>query len=289
MSPRQQPRGLGRGISALMGDIVAKPSAAEPQGNRPVAIEKLHPGKYQPRHHFDDEALDALAASMREQGVLQPLLVRPHPTKPGEYEIVAGERRWRAAQKAQLHEVPVLVRELDDRRTLEIGLVENVQREDLNAVEEAEAYRRLMEEFHHTQEALANSLGKSRSHIANTLRLLALPPAVLKLVEAGSLTAGHARALVTAANPQALAQQIVADGLSVRETERLAARSKAAPAPAARRRPAADADIRAVERDVSAALGLKVSVKPSGKGGALTISYGSLEQLEDVISRLTRG
>jgi ParB family chromosome partitioning protein len=289
MSPRQQPRGLGRGISALMGDIVAKPSAAEPQGNRPVAIEKLHPGKYQPRHHFDDAALDALAASMREQGVLQPLLVRPHPTKPGEYEIVAGERRWRAAQKAQLHEVPVLVRELDDRRTLEIGLVENVQREDLNAVEEAEAYRRLMEEFNHTQEALATSLGKSRSHIANTLRLLALPAAVLKLVEAGSLTAGHARALVTAANPQALAQQIVAAGLSVRETERLAARGKAAPAPAARRRPAADADIRAVERDVSAALGLKVSVKPSGKGGALTISYGSLEQLEDVISRLTRG
>ena len=287
MNARQTPRGLGRGLSALIADVEAPaPAAAGPQ-ERKVAIDKLHPGKYQPRHRFDDTALAALAESLKQQGVLQPLLVRPHPQREGEFEIVAGERRWRAAQKAQLHEVPVLVRDFDDRQTLEVALVENVQREDLSAIEEAEAYRRLMEEFKHTQEALAASLGKSRSHIANTLRLLTLPESVKRLIEEGALSAGHARALITAGDPERLARQVVAKGLSVRDTERLAAAKKARTKPM--RQVAPDADIAAVERDLSHRLGLRVKVHPFSTGGALvTIAARTLEQLEEVIARLKR-
>jgi ParB family chromosome partitioning protein len=283
MNARISPRGLGRGLSALIADV--EDTTPGPQA-RMIPIERLHPGKYQPRHRFDDAALDALAASLKQQGVLQPLLVRPHPTRKQEYEIVAGERRWRAAQRAKLHEMPVLVREFDDRQTLEVALVENVQREDLSAIEEAEGYRRLMEEFQHTQDALASSLGKSRSHIANTLRLLNLPDAVKRLIEQGELTAGHARALVTAEDPEGLARQVIAKGLSVRETERLAAAKKQAGKPAKRR--SGDPDILALERSLSQAIGLKVAIADSAKGGKLTISYRSFDQLDAVIALLTK-
>jgi ParB family transcriptional regulator, chromosome partitioning protein len=283
MTARQQPRGLGRGLSALIADVEeTKPG---PQA-RMIPIERLHPGKYQPRHRFDDAALDALAESLKQQGVLQPLLVRPHPTRKQEFEIVAGERRWRAAQRARLHEMPVLVRAFDDRQTLEVAIVENVQREDLSAIEEAEGYRRLMEEFSHTQDALAASLGKSRSHIANTLRLLGLPQAVKEMIETGDLTAGHARALVTADQPELLAQQVVAKGLSVRETERLAAAKKQAGRPARRR--GGDPDVMALERSLSQAIGLKVAIADSPRGGKLTITYRSFDQLDEVIRLLTR-
>ena len=283
MNAKASPRGLGRGLSALIADVEeTKPG---PQA-RMIPIERLHPGKYQPRHRFDDAALEALAQSLKQQGVLQPLLVRPHPSKKNEFEIVAGERRWRAAQRARLHEIPVLVREFDDRQTLEVAIVENVQREDLSAIEEAEGYRRLMEEFNHTQDALAASLGKSRSHIANTLRLLSLPNLVKEMIEAGALTAGHARALVTAEHPEALAHQIVAKGLSVRETERLAAAKKQAAKPA--RRKSADPDVLALERSLSNALGLKVAIADSPRGGKLTISYRNFDQLDEVIRLLTR-
>jgi len=281
MKARQQPRGLGRGLASLIADV--EESTPGPQA-RMVAIARLHPGKYQPRHRFDDAALEALSESLKQQGVLQPLLVRPHASRAGEFEIVAGERRWRAAQKARLHEVPVLVREFDDRQTLEVALVENVQREDLSAIEEAEGYRRLMEEFSHTQDALAASLGKSRSHIANTLRLLGLPHAVKQMIEEGSLTAGHARALVTAEQPESLARQVVAKALSVRETERLAQAKKARIKPG--RRITIDANIVALEREVAMALGLNVKIQPVGRGGIVTIGCQSLEQLEDVIARL---
>ena len=231
-----------------------------------------------------------MVESVREKGILQPILVRPHD---GGYEIIAGERRWRAAQRAQLHEVPVIVREFTDREALEVALVENLQRQDLSPLEEAEGYRRLIDEFSHTQEELAKALGKSRSHVANMMRLLGLPDPVKDMVAQGRLTAGHARALLTASDPVGLARAVVDKHLNVRQTEKLAQEEggKATKAAKGGRPPAhaKDPDTAALERDLTELLGVRVTIKPLGKGGELTVHYGSLEQLDDVLSRLTAG
>jgi ParB family transcriptional regulator, chromosome partitioning protein len=273
-------RGLGRGLSALFGDDDRAGPAGEAVQSLP--IEFLEPGRYQPRRRFDEDTVAQLAESIRERGILQPMIVRR--LSGDRYEIIAGERRWRAAQMAGLHEVPALVREMSDREALEAAIVENVQREDLNAIDEADGYRRLVEEFGHTQEVVARIVGKSRSHIANALRLLALPDGVKGMVSSGALTAGHARALLTLPDPAAAAADVVKKGLNVRQTE-LLARSGAAPrrrAPA----PANDADTAALEADLTRALGLRVSISPDGTGGTLTIRYTDLDQLDAVIARL---
>ena len=277
-------RGLGRGLSALLGEEDAAPEAA----TRTIRIDLLRPGRYQPRHQFDTEGLQALAQSIREKGVLQPLLVRRHPGLADTYEIVAGERRWRAAQLAQLHEVPVVVREIDDREALEIALVENLQRQDLSALEEAQAYQRLLDEFAHTQEAVAQAVGKSRSHVANTIRLLDLPGAVKQMLDEAQITAGHARALLGTSDPLVLAQEIARRGLNVRQAERLAKRAKAAPRAKAPREK--DADTRALEHELTLALGTTVKIDSArdGRAGMLSISYQSLDQLDELIRRLKR-
>ncbi|BBK39773.1 chromosome partitioning protein ParB [Allostella sp. ATCC 35155] len=274
---------LGRGLSALLGETPEMPAESGAGGADPrtAPIESLRPGRFQPRRQFDEVAMSALVESVREQGILQPILVR----RLGDgWEIVAGERRWRAAQAAGLHQVPVLVRELDDRSALEIALVENVQRQDLTALEEAEGYQRLIDEFGHRQEDLARSVGKSRSHIANTLRLLQLPSDVRQLVQDGTLTAGHARALVGAPNAGDLARRIAAQGLNVRQTEKLAAGAK--DAPPRRPPPAVDADTRALERTLEEQLGLKVAIEHGDRGGRLILHYRTLDQLDDVLKRL---
>ncbi len=255
---------------------------------REAPIEQLHRNPDQPRTHFSDEEIAELSASIRDKGVLQPLLVRPAPDGDG-WQIIAGERRWRASQKAGLRTVPVLVRDLDDGQVLEIAIVENVQREDLNPVEEARAYRTLMERFDRTQDAVAGVVGKSRSHVANTLRLLALPDPVLDHVIAGRLSAGHARALITASNPEDLAATVIKSGLSVRQAEALARRSVEVPRPG-KARPALDRspDTVALEQDLGEALGLTVEVRHKGGKGELVIQYGALEQLDDLCRRLTR-
>lgn len=299
MSDEGKKRQLGRGLSALLGeDRAAETITGKSSATRMLPIEALHPSPYQPRRVFSDEGMSALVASVKTQGIVQPLLVRPDPKRSGEFEIVAGERRWRAAQVAQLHEVPVVVRELGDRDTLEIALIENIQREDLTPLDEAQAYRRLVDEFGHTQEALASALGKSRSHVANMLRLLTLPVFVQQLVTEGKLSAGHARALISAAEPEKLAVQVIARGLSVRDTERLAQRAKptgSAKGPAKPTRvaraidtPDSDPDTLALERDLSLMLGLAVTIRHEGKGGNLTINYGTLEQLDDLLQRLSK-
>lgn len=287
-------RHLGRGLSALLGGDDGEPPIGTPpgggadSGTRQVPIEFLHPSKLQPRTAFDEDKLQQLAQSILEQGVLQPILVRAHRLKQGEFEIVAGERRWRAAQMAQLHEVPVILKELSDRDTLEIALIENVQRQDLNPIEEARAYRRLMQEFAYTQETLSDHIGKSRPHIANLLRLLELPEIVREMIADGRLTAGHARALINLPNVIELAQMIVAKGLSVRDAERLAQKKKTKTAKTAKTPREKDADTRALERDLTEKLGLKVEIAFDGKGGALTIHYQSLEQLDEIIGKLGR-
>lgn len=282
-------RELGRGLSALLGeDPVRQPPAAPAEHHgQTLPVEFLAPSPFQPRRIFDEEDITELAASVRERGVLQPILVRPSPTRPGHYEIVAGERRWRAAQAAQLHEVPVIVRELGDEDALEIALVENIQRADLNPLEEASGYQRLIDEFEHTQETLARVVGKSRSHVANTLRLLTLPGAVKSLVETGQLSAGHARALIGAADPAGLAARVVKSGLNVRQTEALVAREKS-PRKSGGRTPLNDPDTSALERSVSDLLGLKVSIEFRGEhtGGKVIVHYGNLDQLDEVIRRL---
>jgi ParB family chromosome partitioning protein len=240
----------------------------------------------QPRTSFDEEKLDQLAQSIMEQGVLQPILVRAHRTKEGEWEIVAGERRWRAAQKAQLHEVPIVVRDLSDRDTLEIALIENVQRQDLNPIEEARGYRRLMQEFAYTQETLSDHIGKSRPHIANLLRLLEAPEVIREMIADGRLSASHARAILHLPNCIELAQAIIAKGLSVRDAERLAQQKKAKRFKQPKEPREKDADTKALERDLTAKLGLKTEIAFDGKGGALTIHYQSLEQLDDLIAKL---
>lgn len=286
-------QGLGRGLSALFGEEEASGSQEGGQpsnsGGRTLPIELLQPNHTQPRRHYDEEALEALAQSIVQQGVLQPLVVRPHPSQAGQYEIVAGERRWRAAQRAKLDALPVIIRDLDDRATLEIALVENVQREDLTPLEEAEAYRRLIEEFGHSQGDLGKAVGKSRSHIANTLRLLALPEPIKRALEQGRLSAGHGRALLTAENPVALAEAAMSEGWSVRETERRAQAPDSNPTarPRGPSKPSAkDADTLALERDLSYALGLKVVLEHRGQGGHLSLHYANLDQLDDLIARL---
>jgi ParB family chromosome partitioning protein len=237
---------------------------------------------------MDKASLDDLAASIREHGILQPILARPKPGAAGVYEIIGGERRWRAAQAAQLHEVPVVIRDLGDREAMAAGLVENLQRQDLNIMEEAEGYRRLLDEFGLTQEGLGQAVGKSRSHVANTLRLLVLPPEVRDLVANGVLSAGHARTLVTAAEPGRLAAQIVARGLNVRQAEALAA-SQSRPKGAAPERPGRDADVAALERDLTERLGLRISIRHQGKGGEVVIRYRDLDQLDGLVRLLSGG
>ncbi|MGN6423411.1 MAG: ParB/RepB/Spo0J family partition protein [Asticcacaulis sp.] len=294
MSEKQ--RGLGRGLSALLGDqgvAAAVNEAPKAQGETTRGLEQpielLVRNPDQPRRLFRDEEIEELAASIREKGVLQPILVRPAPGQAGSYQIIAGERRWRAAQKAGLHTVPVIIRELDDLDVLEIGIIENVQRSDLNAIEESRAYRVLMERFGRTQDALAQAVGKSRSHIANALRLLNLPEAVQDHVLQGRLSAGHARALITAHDPEGLAQIVIDKGLSVRQTEALARdggklETKSAK-PAAR---GGDADTLSLEQDLQEALGLKVRLDDKGGKGELRLAYATLEQLDELCRKLMK-
>ena len=292
-------RGLGRGLSALMADVEAAPrdSSGNRRAEQRVAIEKIMPNPDQPRRSFSDESLADLAASIRTKGVLQPLIVRPRPGHEGEYEIVAGERRWRASQKAQMHELPVIVRDYDDTEMLEVAIIENIQREDLNPVDEAQGFRQLMDRFGHTQEALAEALGKSRSHIANQMRLLQLPESVLEHLREARISSGHARALITSDDPEGLARQVVKDGLSVRATEALVRKSaQGDPEPRRGKSSSAasgskDADTKALEGDLSAATGLKVSVDhDTGKeSGSITIRYETLDQLDDLCRILSNG
>ncbi len=285
-----KPRHLGRGLAALFGDDTEDYANLDKvRLSKSVPIDQIQPNPDQPRRHFDDEALSDLVDSIRQQGLIQPIVVRRIGDSPNSYEIVAGERRWRAAQRARLHEVPVTVKELSDMEALEIALVENIHREDLSPLEEADGYRRLMEEFGHTQEVLAKALGKSRSHIANMTRLLTLPSEVKRMIEEGDLSAGHARALIGADDPVALAKLVVRKGLNVRQTEKLAHADKpAAAAPAGAREPAAkDPNTAALENDLSSLLGMVVEIRQKRDGGMLTIRYQSLEQLDDVLQRLT--
>ncbi|MGE4529457.1 MAG: ParB/RepB/Spo0J family partition protein [Rhodospirillaceae bacterium] len=281
-------RNLGRGLSALLGDDPVPSESAETHGPMVLPVAALTPSPLQPRQVFDEAAIDDLAASIRERGVLQPLLVRPAPEMNGIYEIIAGERRWRAAQRAQVHEVPVVIREMNDQEALEVALVENLQRQDLNALEEAEGYRRLQEEFNHTQEDLAKAVGKSRSHVANTMRLLALPDEIKQMMEIGSLTAGHARALLGLENAAALAREIVEKGLNVRQAEHLAKAGPGGKPKTAKPPREKDADCLALERDLTEMLGLKVAIETQGQGGKLVLQYQTLEQLDDLLQRLGR-
>jgi ParB family chromosome partitioning protein len=275
-------RGLGMGLSALLGGAS---DLAGAEGIRMLPIEFLRPSALQPRRYFGEDELAALTESIRAKGVMQPLLVRRLPDADEQYEIVAGERRWRAAQLAGCHELPVVVYALSDREALELALLENVQRQDLTPLEEADGYRRLIDEFGHTQEELARTLGKSRSHIANLIRLLALPAPLRALLESGQLSAGHARALLGARDPAPLARHVIARGLNVRQTEALVRNERQTvrlngPRPR-------DADAMALERDLSSRLGLPVRLQPRGTGGTLSIAYRSLEQLDELIRRLT--
>ncbi|MTE00773.1 ParB/RepB/Spo0J family partition protein [Paracoccus sp. YIM 132242] len=280
-------RGLGRGLSALMADLdLDGPADTKPAKDRTlIPIEQITANPDQPRRSFDAASLQELAESLRQRGVLQPLIVRKHPKDEGLYQIVAGERRWRAAQMAQLHELPVIVRDLSDTEVLEVAIIENIQRADLNAIEEAASYRQLMDRFGHTQEKLAEALNKSRSHIANLLRLLNLPDQVQEYLKDGKLSAGHARALITADNPAALARRVIDNGLSVRETEDLVRKQAKDPNSGDQaktlHRDTKDADTRALEADLAAQLKMAVTIKhmPSGSG-TVVISYRDLEQLD---------
>lgn len=296
MEKKDQRRGLGRGLSALMADVtpaeVAQAPDASRRPDRLVPIEQIVPNPDQPRRTFTPDQLDELANSIRTKGVIQPLIVRVNPKNEDQYEIVAGERRWRAAQMAQLHELPVLVREFDDTEVLEVAIIENIQRADLNPIEEAAGFRQLMFKFGHTQEKLAEALGKSRSHIANLLRLLNLPESVKDYVADGTLSAGHARALITATNPEELAKIVIEKGLSVRDTEKLVKgtlMTKEKPKPSGSFKVEKDADTKALEGDLSAALTMKVKIdhKPGQEKGKLTINYDTLEQLDALCAILS--
>ncbi len=276
---------LGRGLAALLGDAAS--GRADGEGIRTLPIEQLEPGPYQPRHPIDPASLRELADSIRARGILQPLLARPHPTASGRYQIIAGERRWRAAQAAGLHEVPALVRPLSDAEAMAAALVENLQRQDLNSIEEAEGYRRLMTEFAMTQESLGEAVGKSRSHVANTMRLLNLPARVQSEVRNGALSAGHARALLSHPEPEKAALAVIARGLNVRQTEALAAR-RANPDPAFRQPRTKDPDTAALERTLAAKLGLKVDIAFDGAAGIVRLHYRTLDQLDGLVALLTR-
>ena len=288
-------RGLGRGLSALLADVNLGEQAVEGQPPRPILalpVERVQPNPNQPRREFAPEALNQLAQSIAQKGIVQPLIVRAIGQE-GQFEIVAGERRWRAAQIAGLHEVPVVVREFNDVEVLEIAIIENIQREDLNPIEEAMAYRQLIERFGHTQEKLAEALSRSRSHVTNLLRLLTLPEPVQDMLRKGDLSAGHARALITAPDPALLAGQVVRRGLSVRETEKLAKTAGTKPQARTSRKVEKDADTRAIEADLSANLRMLVRIEHRGmdEGGVLSISYRTLEDLDllcDVLSKIPR-
>jgi ParB family chromosome partitioning protein len=284
-------RGLGRGLSALLDEAGEGQGQAPPpgEGTRDLPIELVHRNPDQPRRNFPAEEIAELEASIRDKGVLQPILVRPSPKNAGEFEIVAGERRWRAAQQAGLRAIPALVRVLDDDKAFEIAIVENVQREDLNAMEEAQAYASLMRRMAYTQDRAATAVGKSRSHVANTLRLLQLPETVQDHVLFGRLTAGHARAIMSAAYPEVLAQTIVDKGLSVRDAEALAKGKGGAPKKASGpRRAPKDTDTTALEADIEESLGMSVDILDRGGAGELKIRYATLEQLDELCRRLTR-
>ena len=305
--PLAKPAPLGRGLSALFGDTdasyqprrpaVAASPAASSTGNdtplgqqggvRSLPITWIQPGAYQPRRHFDEQAIQELAGSIRERGVLQPLMVRPLDGEKDSYEIICGERRWRASQIAGLHEVPAIVRKMTDREAMEIGLIENIQRQDLSPIEEAEGYSRLIEEFSHTHDNLAKIVGKSRPHIGNILRLLKLPDTVKKMINSGELSMGHARCVITANDPEKLAKEIVKKGLNVRQAEMLAKKeSDGRFAKKERVDKNADPNILALERDLGRTLGLKIKINAQGATGTLTIHYNDLDQLEDVLKRL---
>ena len=292
MSEQVKRKNLGRGLSALLGDESAPVSAAanRQRDDRVVPVEYLSTSEFQPRRYFDPNALKALVDSIREKGVLEPILVRTNGQRLDRYEIIAGERRWRAAQTAGLHEVPVIVKKLDDREALEIALIENLQREDLTAIEEAEGYRRLIDQFGRTQEDLARDIGKSRSHVANTLRLLALPSDVQTKVQDGSLSAGHARALLGAADPQLAAMAVIQKALNVRQTEAMIRHERDTGNLSKRgRRPTItgkDPNTAALERDLGNHLGLKVEIDERGEAGTLKLQYQSLEQLDDLLQKL---
>lgn len=291
MTRKPERRPLGRGLSALLGDPepAVTPEPTAPAVASTVSIDLIRPNPGQPRQSFRDADLQELAASIRAHGIIQPVILRPDPEQTGTYQIVTGERRWRAAQQAGLHEVPAIVRELDDREILELAIIENVQRVDLDPVEEAHGYTQLVETFGYTQEELARVIGKSRSHLANTMRLLALPEPVLNMLRAGKLTAGHARALITAVDPVRLAEQAVARGLTVRQVEELARKLPASDrAKAPRRMPEKDADTRMLEGDLSAAIGMRVQIEhltPEG-GGEVRIRYRDLDELDRLCRKL---
>jgi ParB family chromosome partitioning protein len=289
MSPRDQGPRLGRGLAALLGDAAGPQARGDGEGTRTLPIDSLDPSPYQPRRPISTESLNELTDSIRTRGILQPLLARPHPGVPGRYQIIAGERRWRAAQAAGLHEIPALVRPLADAEAMAAALVENLQREDLNPIEEAEGYRRLIDEFKMTQEMLGEAVGKSRSHIANTMRLLNLPTTVQMEVRHGALSAGHARALLAHPEPAKAALAVIARGLNVRQTEALAARKSDAAGSAfpvhVARKPA---ETVALERSLSAKLGLKVDITFDGAVGSIRLHVRSLDQLDGVITLLTR-
>ena len=285
----EQRRRLGRGLDALLSPFPSEPEAADraAAGRRTVPVAALDRNPRNPRREFRREDLHELAASLKQHGIVQPLVVRPAPGAPDRYEIVAGERRWRAAQLAGLHEVPVTVIEVSDRQALELAIVENVQRADLNPVEEARGYQALIEEFDYTQADLGATIGKSRVHVTNTLRLLNLPDPVLKLLETGALSAGHGRALLGAPDPEKLARLVVEKNLSVRETERLAQLPDTEPRPARKRDIVKNADISALEKELSDGLGLKIDLRHEESGrGELRIAYSDLDQLEALCRRL---
>lgn len=295
-------RGLGRGLSALMADVnqadeATKPAASTGRADQVVPIEKIHPNPDQPRRSFTKADLEELSASIKEKGVIQPLIVRARAGDDGSYEIVAGERRWRAAQMAKLHELPVLVRDFNDTEVLEVAIIENIQRADLNPIEEAAGYRQLMEKFGHTQERLSDVLGKSRSYIANLVRLLGLPEEVQSYLRENKISAGHARALITASDPVALAKKVVSSGLSVRDTETLVRKAASEAnstkggqkSPAKEQKPGKDADTKALEGDLSAALGMRVSIQhdENKESGRVTIGYSTLDELDELCRMLS--
>lgn len=287
MGLKEQPRRLGKGLAALMGDTTMDAGIGPIEGARHLAIASLHPGPFQPRRAMDEDALEELAASLKSRGVLQPLLVRSFPGQAGQYQIIAGERRWRAAQRAGLHEVPVLVRELSDTDAMAAGLVENLQRQDLDPIEEAEGYQRLLDEFGMIQEDLATAVAKSRPHITNMLRLLNLPSDVQASLRSGDLSSGHARALMQHPDPQAGARTIIANRLTVRQAEAMvAAALTPKPAPPAPLAPDVNSVTRMLERELIEILGLRVRIRFNGKSGSVNLAYENLGQLDGILALL---
>ena len=291
MSAERPAKGLGKGLSALLGEQSGAAVAARNEvgetlaGVREIEIGRILPNPAQPRQHFDDEALDDLAQSIAERGLLQPILLRAR--EDGTYQIIAGERRWRAAQRARLHRIPAIVRDADERATAELALIENIQREDLNAIEEGEGYRQLIDAHGYTQDTVAKIVHKSRSHIANLIRLLELPEPAKQALLRGDISMGHARAVLGAPDAESLVRDILAKGLSVRQTEARAKRAKAPPGELVLTERTVDADLAALQRQLADLLGIKVEIAHKGKSGAVTLHYSSLDQLDMICQRLS--